>query len=130
MFSILIHRKALKEIDGFPAEDKQRILTAIREMATDPLGGDVKPIKLRSFSSCPPRECSKTILGSSLPRMSRRLHHPTLAVRGKIPAALNLRPWRTHGFPAILGIELSFPFPPPAPNKSFGKPSDGTAAIW
>jgi len=45
MFSILIHRKALKEIGGLPAEDKQRILTAIREMATDPLGGDVKPIK-------------------------------------------------------------------------------------
>jgi len=45
MFSILIHRKGLKEIGGLPAEDKQRILTAIREMATDPLGGDVKPIK-------------------------------------------------------------------------------------
>jgi mRNA-degrading endonuclease RelE of RelBE toxin-antitoxin system len=45
MFSILIHKKALKEIDGFPAEDKQHILSAIREMATDPFSGDVKPIK-------------------------------------------------------------------------------------
>ena len=26
MFSILVHRKALKEIDEFPTEDKQRIL--------------------------------------------------------------------------------------------------------
>ena len=45
MFSILIHKKALKEIDGLPAEDKQRILSAIREMAMDPFSGDVKPIR-------------------------------------------------------------------------------------
>lgn len=45
MFSILIHRKALKEIGRLPVEDKQRVFTAIREMATYPLGGDVKPIK-------------------------------------------------------------------------------------
>jgi mRNA interferase RelE/StbE len=45
MFSILIHRKALKEIDGFPTEDKQRILNAIRQIATEPFSGDVKPIK-------------------------------------------------------------------------------------
>jgi mRNA-degrading endonuclease RelE of RelBE toxin-antitoxin system len=45
MFSILIHRKALKEIDGFPAEDKQRILSAIRQIAAEPFSGDVKPIK-------------------------------------------------------------------------------------
>ena len=45
MFDILIHRKALKEIDGLPAEDMQRILGAIREMATDPFVRDVKPIK-------------------------------------------------------------------------------------
>jgi mRNA interferase RelE/StbE len=45
MFSILIHRKALKEIDGFPAEDRQRILNAIRQIAAEPFGGDVKPIK-------------------------------------------------------------------------------------
>jgi len=31
MFSILVHRKALKEIDEFPTEDKQRILSAIRQ---------------------------------------------------------------------------------------------------
>jgi len=40
MFDILIHRKALKEIDGLPAEDMQRILGAIREMATDPFVRD------------------------------------------------------------------------------------------
>ena len=45
MFSVLIHRRALKEIDGLPTEDKQRILSAIREIASDPFGGDVKPIK-------------------------------------------------------------------------------------
>ena len=45
MFSILIHRKALKEIDGFPTEDKQRILNAIRQIATEPFSGDVKPTK-------------------------------------------------------------------------------------
>ena len=41
MFSILIHRKALKEINGFPAEDKRRILSAIRQIATEPFSGDV-----------------------------------------------------------------------------------------
>ena len=45
MFNVLIHRKALKEIDGLSAEDKQRILSAIREMAIDSFVGDVKPIK-------------------------------------------------------------------------------------
>jgi len=45
VFSVLIHRRALKEIDGLPTEDKQRILSAIREIASDPFGGDVKPIK-------------------------------------------------------------------------------------
>ena len=45
MFSILIHRKALKEIDRFPTEDKRRILNAIRKIATEPFSGDVKPIK-------------------------------------------------------------------------------------
>jgi len=45
MFRILIHKKALKEIERLPSEDKQRILTAIREMATEPFSGDVKPIK-------------------------------------------------------------------------------------
>ena len=45
MFSILIHRKALKEIDRFPTEDKQRILNAIRQIATEPFSGDVKPIR-------------------------------------------------------------------------------------
>jgi len=45
MFSMLIHRKVLKEISGLPAEDRQRILTAIREMSTDPFSGDVKPIR-------------------------------------------------------------------------------------
>jgi mRNA-degrading endonuclease RelE of RelBE toxin-antitoxin system len=45
MFSIFIHRKALKEIDGFSAEDKERIMNAIRQMATEPFSGDVKPVK-------------------------------------------------------------------------------------
>jgi mRNA interferase RelE/StbE len=44
-FSVLIHRKALKEIDRLPADDKDRILNAIREMTEDPFKGDVKPIK-------------------------------------------------------------------------------------
>lgn len=45
MSSVLIHRRALKEIDGLPTEDKQRILSTIREIASDPFGGDVKSIK-------------------------------------------------------------------------------------
>jgi mRNA-degrading endonuclease RelE of RelBE toxin-antitoxin system len=44
-FHVLIHRRALKEIDGFPPYDKNRILDALREMAADPLSGDVKAIK-------------------------------------------------------------------------------------
>jgi mRNA interferase RelE/StbE len=44
MFSVIIHKKALKEINGFPTEDRQRILTAIKNMATEPFAGDVKPI--------------------------------------------------------------------------------------
>ena len=40
MFNILIHRKALKEIDRLPAEDKQRILSAIRGMAIGPFVRD------------------------------------------------------------------------------------------
>jgi mRNA-degrading endonuclease RelE of RelBE toxin-antitoxin system len=44
-FSILLHKKALREIDGLPVVDKNRILESLREMATDPFSGDVKPIK-------------------------------------------------------------------------------------
>ncbi len=44
-FNVLIHRRALKEIDELPADDRQRILNALREMAINPFGGDVKPIK-------------------------------------------------------------------------------------
>ena len=44
-FNVLIHKKALKEIDGLPIDDKNRILTSLREMAKDPFSGDVKPIK-------------------------------------------------------------------------------------
>lgn len=44
-FNVLIHRRALKEIDELPADDRKRILNALREMATDPFSGDVKPIK-------------------------------------------------------------------------------------
>ena len=40
MFSMLVHRKALKEIDEFPTEDKQRILSAIRQIAAEPFSGD------------------------------------------------------------------------------------------
>jgi len=45
MLNILIHKKALKEINGLPFEDRERILSAIRGMATEPFTGDVKPIK-------------------------------------------------------------------------------------
>jgi len=45
MFNILILRKAFKEIDRLPADDKQRILSAIREMAIDRFVRDLKPIK-------------------------------------------------------------------------------------
>jgi len=45
MFSIVIYKNALNEIDELTAEHRQPFLTAIREMAADPLSGDVKPIK-------------------------------------------------------------------------------------
>jgi len=45
MFKVLIHRKALKEINQLPVEDRKRIFRTIYEMAEAPLSGDVKPIK-------------------------------------------------------------------------------------
>ena len=45
MFNILMHKKALKEIERLPTQDRQRILSAVRRMAMEPLSGDVKPIK-------------------------------------------------------------------------------------
>jgi mRNA-degrading endonuclease RelE of RelBE toxin-antitoxin system len=45
MFSLLMHKKAVKEIESFPEEDKDRIRRTIKEMAIDPFSGDVKPIK-------------------------------------------------------------------------------------
>lgn len=45
MFRILVHKKAFKEIESFPSKDRERILSAIKEMANEPFGGDVKPIK-------------------------------------------------------------------------------------
>ncbi|MGA2627217.1 MAG: type II toxin-antitoxin system RelE/ParE family toxin [Candidatus Bathyarchaeia archaeon] len=44
-FNVLIHKKALKEIDGLPIDNKKRILSSLRDMAKDPFSGDVKPIK-------------------------------------------------------------------------------------
>lgn len=44
-FKVLMHRKAAKELDVLPADDRKRILNAIRDMASDPFSGDVKPIK-------------------------------------------------------------------------------------
>lgn len=44
-FNVLIHKKALKEINELPISDKNRILDSLREMATDPFSGDVKPIR-------------------------------------------------------------------------------------
>lgn len=43
-FNVLIHKKALKEINALPINERNRILDS-REMATDPFSGDVKPIK-------------------------------------------------------------------------------------
>jgi len=45
MFKIIIHRKALSEINAIPDEDKRRLLDAIKAMGSDPFSGDVKPIK-------------------------------------------------------------------------------------
>ena len=44
-FQVLIHKKALKEINSLPIADKNRLLDSLREMAIDPFSGDVKPIK-------------------------------------------------------------------------------------
>lgn len=45
MFNVLIHKKALKELNDFPEEDRTRIRSAIKDIATNPFGGDVIPIK-------------------------------------------------------------------------------------
>ena len=44
-FKLLIHKKALKELNELPAKDKRQILDAIFMLEADPFKGDVKPIK-------------------------------------------------------------------------------------
>jgi mRNA-degrading endonuclease RelE of RelBE toxin-antitoxin system len=45
MFKVIIHRKALNEINAVSEKEKRRLLDAIRAMGLDPFSGDVKPIK-------------------------------------------------------------------------------------
>ncbi|KYH38862.1 MAG: hypothetical protein AYL30_002740 [Candidatus Hecatellales archaeon B24] len=44
-FRLLIHRKALKELNELSAEDREQILNAIFTLEADPFKGDIKPIK-------------------------------------------------------------------------------------
>ena len=44
-FKLLIHKKALRELNELPAEDKRQILDAVSMLEVDPFKGDVKPIK-------------------------------------------------------------------------------------
>lgn len=45
MFRVIIHRKALKEINNLTQVDKKRVINILEEMKSDPFLGDVKPIK-------------------------------------------------------------------------------------
>ena len=44
-FKLLIHKKALRELNELPAEDKRQILDAVSMLEADPFRGDVKPVK-------------------------------------------------------------------------------------
>jgi len=44
-FKLLIHKKALRELNELPAEDKRQIFDAVSMLEVDPFKGDVKPIK-------------------------------------------------------------------------------------
>ncbi len=44
-FKLLIHKKALKELNELPVEERKRILEAIFVLEMDPFKGDVKPTK-------------------------------------------------------------------------------------
>jgi mRNA interferase RelE/StbE len=45
MFKVILHKKALKEIDSFPGKDRKRILASLHEMELDPFNGNIKPLK-------------------------------------------------------------------------------------
>ena len=44
-FKVLIHKKALKELNEIPEPHHSKVRSAIKEMAQDPFSGDVRPIK-------------------------------------------------------------------------------------
>jgi len=41
MFKVIIHRKALNEINAVSEREKRRLLDAVRAMSLDPFSGDV-----------------------------------------------------------------------------------------
>nr|BAJ49464.1 conserved hypothetical protein [Candidatus Caldarchaeum subterraneum] len=45
VFKVLIHKRALKELEEIPEPYRTQIRVAIKEMTQDPFSGDVKPIK-------------------------------------------------------------------------------------
>ena len=45
VFKVLIHKRALKELEEIPEPYRSQIRAAIREMAQDSFSGDVKPIR-------------------------------------------------------------------------------------
>jgi mRNA-degrading endonuclease RelE of RelBE toxin-antitoxin system len=51
MFKVLVHRKARREIASLPEGDRIRLLTATKEMGSDPFVGDVKPLRPLTLST-------------------------------------------------------------------------------
>ncbi|MEM2865168.1 MAG: type II toxin-antitoxin system RelE/ParE family toxin [Candidatus Bathyarchaeia archaeon] len=45
LFKVILHRKAVKELDNLSPKDRSGIVEALKEMETDPFIGDVKPVK-------------------------------------------------------------------------------------
>jgi len=45
MFRVVLHKKALRELQKLSPTLRERIVGALRELARNPFTGDVKPIK-------------------------------------------------------------------------------------
>ncbi len=45
MFRVVLHKKALRELQKLSPSLRERIVSALRELARNPFTGDVKPIK-------------------------------------------------------------------------------------
>ena len=45
MFKVILHKKAAKNLKELPSQGRDRIRACLKEMESDPLTGDIKPVK-------------------------------------------------------------------------------------